>query len=247
MVWAEAGASPCSRLLFTKLEGRPEVWRTLGPFRETAVPGVSPQRGWAGALKRPVAGLQPLHVAWHSAEVGRAQGGSRWSQEGAVATGKLRPWADLTTDLGYTTALSEPQCPHGGERESPVPAIHCVAQMVGSVALTLQRVQGVILNMNTGLILAQITRGWTPVLLFIIHMLSNVQIPSWLPHLNLCIPTHLHIGTPHSSIQTHLQIPLHTFISPCACTPSSTHASTPHPITAFPGKVMEQQRQDMSG
>lgn len=115
-----------------------------------------------------------------------------------------------------------------GVEESPL-AIHCVARMVGSVALTLQRVQGVILNMNTGLILAQITRGWTPVLLFITHMLSNVQIPSCLPHLNLCTPTHLHIGTPHSSIQTHLQTPPYTFISPHACIPSSTHTSTPHP------------------
>lgn len=164
-----------------------------------------------------------------------------------MATGKLRPWADLTTDLGYTTALSEPQCPHGGGRESPVPAIHCVAWMVGSIALTLQRVQGVILNMNTGLILAQITRGWTPGLLFITHMLSNVQIPSWLLHLNLCTPTHLHIGTPHSSTQTHLQTPPYTFISPRACTPSSTHTATPTPSTAFPGQVMEQQRHGMSG
>ena len=83
--------------------------------------------------------------------------------------------------------------------------------------------------MNTGLILAQTIRGWTPVLLFITHMLSNVQIPSWLPHLNLYTPTLLHIATSHSSTQTHLQTPLYTFIPPHACTASSTHTSTPHP------------------
>ena len=67
--------------------------------------------------------------------------------------------------------------------------------------------------MNTGVILAQTIRGWTPVLLFITHMLSNVQIPLWLPHLNLCTPTHLHIATPHSPIQTHLQTATYTFIT----------------------------------
>lgn len=67
--------------------------------------------------------------------------------------------------------------------------------------------------MNTGLILAQTIRGWTPVLLFITHMLSNVQIPLWLPHLNLCTPTHLHIATPHSPTQTHLQTATYTFIT----------------------------------
>lgn len=118
------------------------MWRTRGPFRETELFPCQSSAGLGWALRLTGAGLQPLHAAWHSAEVGRGQNGSRWSQEGAAATGKLRPWADLTTDPGYTTALSEPQCPHGGGRESPVLAIHCVARMVGSVALTLQGVQG---------------------------------------------------------------------------------------------------------
>lgn len=136
------GEPPPAQGCSSYLEGRPRVWRTRGPFRETELFPCQSSAGLGWTLRLTGAGLQPLHAAWHSAEVGRGQNGSRWSQEGAVATGKLRPWADLTTDPGYTTALSEPQCPHGGGRESPVLAIHCVARILGSVALTLQGVQG---------------------------------------------------------------------------------------------------------
>lgn len=75
-----------------------------GPLQgNRAVPGVSPQPGWAGALKLPVAGLQPLHEAWHSAEVGRGQVGADGPRKGQWQPGNSGP--GLTSPLTWGTPL----------------------------------------------------------------------------------------------------------------------------------------------
>ena len=130
------GEPPPAQGCSSQLEGRPRVWRTPGPFREAELFPCQSSAGLGWALRLTVAGLRPLPAAWHSAEVRRGQGRSRGSQEGAVEQGNSGP--GLTSPLTRGTPLpSLSLCPHGGGRESPVPAIHCVARTAGSVVLTL--------------------------------------------------------------------------------------------------------------